>query len=159
MNNLCIKMCFQPDRHLICHTQTEAYRCIWKFYGYFSRFPWTLCFWPVLNLAPSPFDPNLLAPWAVSDPTSGNLGLVSIIGLTGVSFSALSKRFWSKLWFSPWQIASDSIAYPNPSLSWLGWYHTQTSPGTVTEHSTSFRNHDYCTVFISPPALLCISYR
>lgn len=156
MNNLCILIFFRPDWHPTCHAQTEACRHVWMFQGYSWKLPWTLYFWPILNLSASPFDPELLAPWSwsVSDPTSGDWDLLSVIGLTGISFSALPKRFWSKFWFSPWQIASDSIAHPNPSLSWLGWYPSQTGPGTVMKYYASFRNHGYCTVFISLSASL-----
>lgn len=129
MNNWCILVFFQPDWHLIWHAQTEAYRCVWMCHGYSCSLPWTFCFWPVLNLMPSPFDPKLPAPRAASASTSGNSGLVSVIGLTGVSFSVLPKRFWSNFWLSPWQIASDSVAHPNPSLTWLGWYPRQLTLG------------------------------
>lgn len=90
-----------------------------------------------LNSGHPHFDPQLLAPSSGFDPTSGNFNLVSVIGLTGISFSALPKRFWSKLWLFPWQAASDSIAHPNPSLSWLGRFSSQTGPGTVVEHCAS----------------------
>ena len=141
------------------HAQTEACWYVWMFQGYSWQLPWTLCFWPILNLSASPFDPQLLAPWSVSEPTSGNLDLVSVIGLTGIRFSALPKKFWSKFCFSPWQVASDSIAHLNPNLLWLGWYLSQTGPGTVMEHFASLRNRDYCTVFVSLSALLCVPYR
>lgn len=120
----------------------------------FWKVPWILCFWSVLNLTPFPFDPKLLAPRAASTSTSGNLDLVSVIGLTGHSFSVLPKRFWSKFWFYPWQIVSDSIAHPNPSHTWLGWSPSQTDPGMVMEHHAALRSHDHCPVFISPSALL-----
>lgn len=149
----------QPHWHLRWHAQTEAYRCVWMVHGYSWKVPWTSCFWPVLNLIPSQFDPKRLAPRAMSTSTSGNLDLVSVIGLNGNSFSVLPKRFWPKFWFYPWQIVSDSIAHPNPSLAWVGWSPSQTDPGLVMEHHAASRSHDHCPVFISPPALLYVPFR
>lgn len=140
----------QADMHRL------RYRCVWMFWGYSWKLPWILCFWLVLNLSPSPFDPKLLAPRAVSASTSGNLDFVCVIGLTGVSFSVLPKRLWCQFGFCPWQIASDSIAPPDPSFMRPSWFPSQTEPGIVAELSVALRNHDYCPVFTSPSALLCV---
>lgn len=158
MNNTCILISCQSDWH-ICQAQTESCRYVWLFQGYSWKPPWTLHIWSILKLGASPFDPQLLTPLSGSDPTSGNFNLVSVIGLTGISFSALPKRFLSKLWFFAWQAASDITAHPNPSLSWLGQFSSQTGRGTVVEHCASLRNPDYCTLFISPSALLCVPHK
>lgn len=164
MNDTCIPIFFQPDWHLICMHRlrhVDRYECST---GILENCPGPyVSDLPLISVHPhmtlNSWLHDLWSPTSVSDPTSGNLDLVSIIGLTGIRFSALPKKFWSEFCFSPWQVASDSIAHLNPSLLWLGWYPSQTGPGTVMEHYASLRNHDYCTVFISPSALLCVPYR